>query len=119
MTGESCEMLSSPENARKEPAKPIRIVMGVSAWPTNMLGDNERNSGMEICEKTVMRNATSLRNAIVAPTRLTFALVLMPIKLRIPSRTRVPIVIIRANGSIDGIRRGESQRNDYQHCIRE
>ena len=31
ITGESCEMLSSPEKARNEPAKPIRTVIGVSS----------------------------------------------------------------------------------------
>ena len=43
ITGESWEILSKPEKARNEAAKPIRIVAGVSAWFTNMAGNRERN----------------------------------------------------------------------------
>src|SRR5512135_1697417 len=35
MTGDSCEILSSPEKARNDPAKPTRIVTGVRARPVN------------------------------------------------------------------------------------
>src|SRR5258708_5073977 len=78
ITGESCEILSSPEKARNEAANPIRIEVGASEWLANILGKSDKNSPKEICVKTVTRMAISLRKAMTAPTKLTFALSLMP-----------------------------------------
>src|SRR5579863_862786 len=43
MTGESCEMLSRPEKARNEPAKPIKIETGVSVSCANIAGNSDRD----------------------------------------------------------------------------
>ena len=99
ITGESWEMLSRPEKARNEPAKPIRMVTGVSVWFANIFGKSERNWARVRCEKTVARRAMSLRNATPAPMRLTLALALTPNQLRKPSRARIPRVATRAKGS--------------------
>src|SRR6266566_1719075 len=97
ITGESCEILSRPEKARKEFAKPINRVAAVSLWFANIKGKSDKNSEKEICVKTVISIAISLAKAMMAPTRLTFALSLMPIQLRIPSSTR--IAMVRNNNS--------------------
>jgi len=36
ITGESCEILSNPEKARNDPAKPTSSVTGVRAFPLNI-----------------------------------------------------------------------------------
>src|SRR5579863_2908964 len=99
ITGESCEMLSRPEKARNDPAKPTRIVVGPSTWFWNILGKSERKVENERCVKTVMRMAMSLAKAITAPTRLTFALSLMLTQLRIPSKINTTMVTSSAMGS--------------------
>ncbi len=98
ITGESCEILSSPEKARNEAANPIRIEVGASEWLANILGKSDKNSPKEICVKTVTRMAISLRKAMTAPTKLTFALSLMPTQLSIPSNTSTAIVANKAMG---------------------
>jgi hypothetical protein len=103
ITGESWEILSSPENARKAPANPVRKVTGLNGLSANILGSSAKKSPKDICVNTVNRIARSLRNAITAPTRLTFALSLMPTQFKIPSKTRMPTVSQRANGPIAGI----------------
>ena len=102
MTGESCEMLSKPEKARNEPAKPIRMETPVSFSCANILGKSDRKEEKDIWVKTVTRMATSLAKAITAPTRLTLALSLTPTQFRMPSSTSTPMVISTANGPIAG-----------------
>ena len=98
ITGESCEILSSPEKARNEAAKPIKIETGPSEWFANIWGIRARNSENEICVNTVTRIAMSLKKAIIATTKLTLALSLIPTQLRMPKSMRAVIVIHRANG---------------------
>src|SRR6266581_7940827 len=103
ITGESCEILSRPEKARKEAAKPIKILAGPSEWFANIWGIRAMNSEKEICVKTVTRIARSLTKAIIAPTKLTFALSLMPIQFRKPRRISTPTVIHKAYAPTAGI----------------
>src|SRR5437016_3974495 len=84
MTGASWEILSKPEKARNEAAKPNRSTMGVSELCSNIFGNSEKNSDKDRWVKTVTRIAMSPRNAITAPTRLTLALSRMPIQFKIP-----------------------------------
>src|SRR5207248_10260867 len=100
--GESCEMLSRPENARNEPAKPTRIELGVSDACANILAKREGNSEMGMWVKTVQMTARSLTKAMRAPTRLTLALSLIPIQFNKPSSNRTLIVISRIKGPIVG-----------------
>src|SRR6266566_904669 len=91
MTGESCEILSKPEKARNEPAKPVKRVAVVNTWPSNILGKSDKKYGKEIWVKTVNRTARSLTKAMTAPTRLTLALSLIPIQFKMPKRMRIPM----------------------------
>ena len=93
MTGASWEILSKPEKARNEAAKPNRSTMGVSELCSNIFGNSEKNSDKDRWVKTVARIAMSPRNAITAPTRLTLALSRMPIQFKIPRRTSTPMVV--------------------------
>ncbi len=56
------------------------------------------NSENEICVKTVTKIARSLTKAIIAPTKLTLALSLMPYQLRIPKSIRTTTVIVSTIG---------------------
>src|SRR5436189_3075508 len=100
--GESCEMLSRPENARNAPANPTRIEVGVRDACANMLVKRKGNSAMGMWVKTVQMMARSLRKAISAPTRLTFALSLIPTQFSKPRSTSTLIVISKIEGPIAG-----------------
>ena len=100
ITGDSCEILSRPENARNEPAKPTRIEIGVSLPCPNISENIERNCARDMWVKTVTRIAISLRKAIVAPTRLTFALSLTPIQLSNPNKIRTTTVTSKSGNWI-------------------
>ena len=105
ITGDNWEMLSKPEKARKEPAKPINNSLGPSAFDANVSEKSLRKVAKERCVKTVKRMAISLPNAMIAPMKLTFALSLIPNQLRRPRSTRKPIVR-KSNGSWIGPKNG-------------
>src|SRR2546421_4978981 len=100
--GESWEMLSRPEKARKAPANPTRIEGGVRDACSNILAKRNGNSEMGIWVKTVQMLARSLTKATRAPSRLTFALSLMPTQLRMPRRTSTLMVISKIKGAMAG-----------------
>jgi len=95
IVGESWEILSRPEKARKEPAKPTSKEKGVRLWLANMRGIKDTISVKERWENTVTRIARSLKKAMEAATRLTLALSPMPIQFNRPSRNSIAMVIPR------------------------
>src|SRR5207248_10766916 len=100
--GESCEMLSRPENARNEPAKPTRIELGVSDACANILAKREGNSEMGMWVKTVQMTARSLIKAMRAPNRLTLALSPIRIQFNKPSSKRTLSATSRLKGKVVG-----------------
>ena len=95
-------MLSRPENARNAPANPTRIEVGVRDACSNILVKRKGNSVTGMWVKTVQMMARLLRKAISAPTRLTFALSLIPIQFSKPRSTSTVIVISKIKGPIAG-----------------
>lgn len=67
ITADNCEILSSPEKARKDPAKPTSMETNVRERPLNMEGNKTKNCPKEVCRKTVTRIVTSLPKAMIAP----------------------------------------------------
>lgn len=90
ITGDNCEILSSPEKARKDPAKPTSKATSVRERPLNMEENKDKNCSKEICRKTVTRIVTSLPKAMIAPTILARALALTPTQFKMLAAATLP-----------------------------
>ncbi len=87
MTGESCEMLSSPENARNAPENPVSMTTGVME-PANISPITWPMACSGTLINTAMMIAILVTKAATATNALTLALSLMPHQLSRPSNAR-------------------------------
>src|SRR5258708_33437167 len=91
MTGESCEMLSRPENAKNAPENPVSMTTGVME-PANI----SPITWPMACSGTLMNTATmittSVTKAATATVALTRALSRIPHQFSMPSNARTSSV---------------------------